>query len=169
MKKIIRISPVLVFFLAFSQRVFPDALPEPDSILVEKGSKTLYLIKGGHRYREYRVALGRNPVGHKTREGDGKTPEGDYLLDWRNPNSRFYKSLHISYPNASDVARAERNGVDPGGMIMIHGRPNDSWKYTGNRFANGRDWTDGCIALTNAEMDELWAALEDGTPIKIEP
>ena len=108
--------------------------------------------------------LGFAPVGPKRQEGDGKTPEGHYRIDWRNPDSRFHRSLHVSYPDAGDVARAAARGVSPGGLIMIHGQP--------NALPAGRvpgDWTDGCIALSNAEIEALWEAVPDGTPIEIRP
>lgn len=119
--------------------------------------------------RSYRISLGENPVGHKQREGDERTPEGDYLLDWRNPNSSFYKSIHISYPNAQDRARALGRGLNPGGMIMIHGRPNWLTSPVVAREYDGADWTDGCIAVTNEEMEEIWQLVADGTPIRILP
>lgn len=119
--------------------------------------------------RSYRISLGENPVGHKQQEGDERTPEGDYLLDWRNPNSSFYKSIHVSYPNAQDRARAKQRGVDPGGMIMIHGRPNWLTSAVVAREYDGADWTDGCIAVTNEEMEEIWQLVADGTPIRILP
>jgi murein L,D-transpeptidase YafK len=102
-------------------------------------------------------------VGAKIREGDERTPEGEYVLDWHNPDSDYYKSIHISYPNAKDVARAKRLGAPPGGDLFIHGQPND---FTGPGKERG-DWTAGCIAVSNPEMDEIWRAVPDGTPIVI--
>jgi len=113
------------------------------------------------------VSLGRNPRDHKVEEGDGRTPEGRYTLDWRNPNSRFYRAIHISYPNARDRARAAELGVDPGGSVMLHGLPNGLEDI--GRSHVGKDWTDGCIAVTNQEMDEIWEKTPDGTPIEIIP
>src|SRR5262249_25609436 len=110
--------------------------------------------------RSYRVALGREPVGHKLCEGDGRTPEGRYVIDGRNPKSRYYLSLHISYPNAEDVARAKAAGIEPGGDIMIHGLRDGTLREG--------DWTQGCIAVTDEEMDEIWALVPDGTEILIE-
>lgn len=141
-----------------------------DRVLVKKGQRKLQLIRGNEVYREYRISLGGNPIGHKVKEGDQRTPEGDYILDWRNPNSNFHRSIHVSYPNTMDRAVARALGVSPGGMIMIHGRPN--W-LTSERLAraeyDGRDWTNGCIAVTNDEMDEIWDLVRDGTPIRILP
>lgn len=148
--------------------------PEPtvnfvDSVLVRKGERTLQLLHEGDVYREYRIALGDSPEGHKFQEGDERTPEGDYVLNWRNPNSSFHKSIHISYPNYRDRAFARAIGVDPGGMIMIHGRPNWLTSPAVAREYDNRDWTDGCIAVKNDEMDEIWRLVRDGTPIRILP
>ncbi len=131
-------------------------------IHVDKSERTLTLIHEGRPFRTYPVALGDNPRGHKLFEGDERTPEGIYLIDGRNRNSAYHLSLRISYPNDRDVARAEERGLDPGGQIMIHGTP-------GNRAARRRDWTDGCIAVSNAAMEEIWRLVEDGTLIVISP
>ena len=143
--------------------------PHVDRVLVRKGERKLELHKDGAVYRSYRIALGDNPRGHKMREGDERTPEGDYILDWRNPRSSYYKSIHVSYPNARDKAFARALGESPGGMIMIHGRPNWLTSPAVAREYDGRDWTNGCIAVTNAEMDEIWRLVKDGTPIRILP
>ena len=140
-----------------------------DAVVVDKSERRLQLLQDGKVVREYRVALGDRPLGHKYREGDERTPEGDYVLDWRNPNSNFYKSIHVSYPNETDRLFARAMGHSPGGMIMIHGKPN---YLTSPRLLaeyDRVDWTDGCIAVTNEEMDEIWAAVKDGTPIRILP
>jgi murein L,D-transpeptidase YafK len=141
--------------------------PRADAVLVRKGERRLYLLKNGQPFREYRIALGANPVGHKQEEGDQRTPEGEYRLDWRNPDSEFHLSLRISYPNEEDRTRAETRGVSPGGMIMIHGQRNGLGWF--ENFQQLRDWTDGCIAVTNAAIEEIWHAVPDGTPIRIEP
>jgi murein L,D-transpeptidase YafK len=140
-----------------------------DRVVVMKGKRTMQLWKDGAIYREYRIALGDSPEGHKIEEGDERTPIGDYVLDWRNPNSSYYKSIHVSYPNERDRAFARAMGVEPGGMIMIHGRPNWLTSARVAREYDGRDWTDGCIAVTNPEMDEIWSLVRDGTPIRILP
>ena len=137
-----------------------------DKVVVVKSQRLLMLERNGYVVREYPVALGREPVGPKRMRGDGRTPEGWYVLDWRNPNSRFYRSLHVSYPNADDLAESGRLGVDPGGMIMIHGKPNET--LTGD-YGLRPDWTEGCIAVSNVAMDEIWNAVEDGTTIEIRP
>lgn len=138
-----------------------------DSVVVLKGERILYLLSGGRRVREYRIALGRNPIGHKQQEGDGRTPEGRYLIDYRNPKSRYHLSLHISYPSREDEREARNKGVSPGGDIMIHGLPN-GLGYIG-KLHRMRDWTDGCIAVTNEEMAEIWRLVRIGTPIEIRP
>ena len=117
--------------------------------------------------KSYTVALGVEPVGPKTRQGDHKTPEGVYVLDSRNAHSRFHKSIHISYPNAIDRREARGQGVSPGGDVFVHGLPNGyGWVGASHRV---KDWTDGCIAVTNEEMEEIWSAVADGTRIEIRP
>jgi murein L,D-transpeptidase YafK len=141
--------------------------PKADLVLVEKGQRRLSLMRDGVAFAQWRIALGGDPVGHKQREGDGRTPEGRYLLDWRNPDSCCYKSLHVSYPNAADQAAAAARGDDPGGLIMIHGQVNGSgWLGWFNQY---RDHTHGCIAVRNGPMEIIWRAVDDGTPIEIRP
>jgi murein L,D-transpeptidase YafK len=138
-----------------------------DRVLVEKAARRLSLISNERTLRTYEIALGGNPVGHKVQEGDERTPEGTYVIDARNPDSAFHRSLRISYPNREDEARAAAAGVNPGGQIMIHGIRNGlGWIGPLHRAA---DWTDGCIAVTDSEMDEIWASVELGTPIEIQP
>jgi murein L,D-transpeptidase YafK len=136
-----------------------------DRVVVRKAERRLYLVRGDQALHTYEIALGYQPVGHKGREGDGRTPEGRYEIDWRNDKSRFYKALHISYPNAQDRWRAEHRGESPGGMILIHGQPKGGVRSTWN----DGNWTLGCIAVSNAEMDEIWSLTRDGTPIEILP
>jgi murein L,D-transpeptidase YafK len=138
-----------------------------DRVVVLKKERTLQLLSQGKVIKTYKVALGGDPVGAKTRQGDHKTPEGEYVLDSRNAHSKFYKSIHISYPSARDRAAARNNGVSPGGDVFVHGLPNGyGWVGVGHR---AKDWTDGCIAVTNQEIDEIWLAVADGTPIEIRP
>lgn len=149
--------------------IIADMRPKADRVLVDKSERKLFLIRNGEPFREYRISLGKAPDGPKLQEGDLRTPEGVYTLDWRNPKSGFYKSIHISYPNDNDRLQAQKRGVQPGGMIMIHGEhyiPSLSRIY---RLASKKDWTDGCIAINNEEMDELWLTVADGTPIEIRP
>ena len=145
----------------------PLAPPEAqaDAILVDKSDRRLWLFRDGAVIAEYPVSLGGTPEGHKQREGDERTPAGDYVIDWRNPRSIAHLSLHISYPDAEDRARAAAAGVSPGGDIMIHGLPN-GWGFLGVLHL-AWDWTDGCIAVTNGQMREIWALVPDGTPITI--
>ncbi|MFA5495256.1 MAG: L,D-transpeptidase family protein [Porticoccaceae bacterium] len=141
-----------------------------DMVLVEKSAKTLYLLDNGQILRRYPIALGKNPVGHKQSAGDGRTPEGRYTLDWRNPDSRFYRSIHISYPNEQDLQVARAGNRDPGNLIMIHGSPD--WVPSvewAKQWLHKEDWTEGCIAVTNDIMDEIWQLVKDGTPIEIRP
>ncbi len=138
-----------------------------DRVIVEKGKRQLHLLASGKVLRTYRIALGPDPVGPKLREGDGKTPEGLYVIDSRNAQSGYHRALHISYPSAADVDRARRAGVKPGGDIMIHGIRNGfGWLGPLHRMT---DWTQGCIAVTNSEIEEIWAAVPDGTPIELRP
>jgi murein L,D-transpeptidase YafK len=143
----------------------PHPLPQADFVLVDKNGRTLTLLRQGEPIRTYTgIQLGDAPRGHKQFEGDEKTPEGRYTIDYRNPASAYHLSLHISYPNAADSAYAKEQMRSPGGEIFIHGQP--------GAMVLGRmpgDWTDGCIALSNAEIDEIWAAVPDGTPIEIRP
>lgn len=144
----------------------PEAV-EVSRVLVRKSERRLYLMDGDQVVKSYRISLGDNPEGHKLYEGDERTPEGDYTLDWRNASSDFYKSIHISYPSEQDRELAHSWGLSPGGSIMIHGLPNDAGDMA---FAyRGLDWTDGCIAVTNEEMDEIWQLVSNGTPIRILP
>ena len=145
----------------------PQTVPHADHVVVLKKERTLELLSRGKVVKTYKVALGGDPVGPKTRQGDHKTPEGAYVLDFRNAHSQFYKSLHISYPNAHDRALARQKGVSPGGDVFVHGLPNG---YGAIGAAHRlRDWTDGCVAVTNEEIDEIWKTVPDGTQIEIRP
>ncbi|GAA4643269.1 L,D-transpeptidase family protein [Pontixanthobacter gangjinensis] len=138
--------------------------PVADFILIDKSDRTLTLFTAGKPTRVYSdISFGAAPTGHKQFEGDERTPEGRYTIDTRNPNSAYHLSLRISYPNERDRAFAEAQGRDPGGEIFIHGQPN---ALTAGRLTG--DWTDGCIAVSNAEIEELWKAVPDGTAIDIQ-
>lgn len=143
------------------------ARPEIDRLRVDKSERRLELISRGVVVAEYRVALGASPEGPKREEGDGRTPEGLYEIDGRKRDSDYHLALHVSYPNAEDRAQAEARGIDPGGAIMIHGLPN-GLGFVGASHAM-MDWTDGCIAVTNREIEEIWEWVRDGVPIEIEP
>lgn len=140
-------------------------------IRVYKAERQLQLLSRDQVIRHYDMRLGFAPEGHKQQEGDGKTPEGRYAIDWRNSKSAFYKSLHISYPNAQDRAQAKQRGVSAGGDIMIHGSANASTAQLPNmmQYMPRNDWTLGCIAVRNVDMDEIWQLVENGVPIEIYP
>jgi len=138
-----------------------------DKILVIKSAHRLELMSRGEPVKAYRVSLGKQPRGPKLIEGDRRTPEGFYWVDWRKTSDRFNLALHVSYPNNLDSARAQKEGVNPGGMIMIHGTP-ISDEYPEWYFGS-LDWTDGCIAMNNADMREVWSLVKDGTMIEIRP
>jgi murein L,D-transpeptidase YafK len=138
-----------------------------DRVLILKSRHELQLLKGGKVIKTYPVALGRNATGPKRQRGDGRTPEGLYIIDGRNAESIFTKSLHISYPNAIDAAVARTAGVEPGGQVMIHGLPLWAGKVDLVQFF--RDWTDGCVAVGNKAIEEIWDAVDDGTLVEIRP
>lgn len=138
-----------------------------DSIVVDKSDRELTLYHHGQRVQTYRVALGRNPVGAKQRRGDGRTPEGLYYIEGRNPQSKYHLSLRVSYPTREQRTRATRQGVSPGGDIMIHGLPK-AFASVG-ALHRQQDWTEGCVAVTNEEIEEIWRAVPNGARILIRP
>ena len=143
-----------------------------NEVRVYKAQRTLELRHDDQVIKTYHMHLGFAPTGHKVQEGDGKTPEGRYLIDWRNPQSAFYKSLHISYPNERDKAKAAALGVSPGGDIMIHGSATTSQVNklpSLMEYFPRNDWTWGCVAVKNTDMDEIWLLVDNGTPIEIFP
>ena len=140
---------------------------QADKIIVLKSARSMTLLSGGKALKTYKVALGSVPVGPKQVEGDHKTPEGDYVIDAKNANSQFHLSLHISYPSAADQQRARSLGARPGGAIMIHGLAKP-FAYLGPLHRQ-TDWTDGCIAVTNAEIEEIWKMVSIGTRVEIRP
>jgi murein L,D-transpeptidase YafK len=143
------------------------ALPHTDRIIVHKKAHTMEFMSAGKVIKSYKIALGRNPVGPKERQGDFRTPEGVYVINSRNAKSQYHRSLHISYPNAADREKARKLHVSPGGDVMIHGLPN-GYGYLGAAHRRW-DWTYGCIAVTNEEIDEIWSLVPNGTPIEILP
>ena len=138
-----------------------------DYVLVQKSAKTLSLYQQGKLIGSFPVVFGASPVGHKQQEGDEKTPEGIYTLDYKKEDSAFYKAIHISYPNEKDIEQAKSKGVSPGGAIMVHGQRNYfGWAYfISQRF----NWTNGCVALSNDNMEQVWQSVESGTKIEIKP
>jgi len=167
-RSLIVFASVITIFLCFHFlpiTAFASVI-KADKVVVIKSKRVILLMNNGEILRAYRVSLGKQPVGRKTRQGDQKTPEGTYVIDSRITDSKFYLALHISYPNDSDVKNAQRLGVEPGGDIMIHGLPNGLGKKVG-KLHRLTDWTDGCIAVTNSEIEEIWQMVSDGTPIEI--
>ena len=159
--------PLAVYFYAHHNWYPLSSGTAIDRIVVEKAARKLSIFRDGRQLKTYRVALGRNPIGPKEKEGDMKTPEGIYQIDTRNAQSSFHLALHISYPSADDNARAAERGVPAGFDIMIHGIPNGrGWIGAFHRW---EDWTAGCIALTDEEIEELWRVTPDGTTIEIRP
>jgi murein L,D-transpeptidase YafK len=160
-------TATMILLLLFGILAAEGPATKADQVIVMKSQRTLTLLLHGKVLRTYKVALGAAPVGAKEQQGDHKTPEGHYILDRRNAKSSFYRSIHVSYPNEQDKQRAAQHGVSAGGDIMIHGLPNGfGWLGAAHRTV---DWTDGCVAVTNAEMDEIWELVPDGTPIEIQP
>jgi murein L,D-transpeptidase YafK len=153
--------------LPVSAAVKNHTAAQADQIVIVKSQRTMTLLRQGQVLKTYKVALGHEPRGAKTQRGDNKTPEGKYTIDSRNPHSQFHLALHISYPNQADRARAKRLGVRPGGDIMIHGLPPAySWLGAAHRQA---DWTLGCVAVTDAEIEEIWGLVPNGVQVEIRP
>ncbi|MBI1823315.1 MAG: L,D-transpeptidase family protein [Nitrospirae bacterium] len=171
MKRIVLTITIITFAVIPIWANWPNS-PLPDGsfsnrLVITKSSRTLELYKDHTFMRSYHVSLGRNPVGPKRKEGDGRTPEGIYTIDYHKQASSFYKALHISYPSNSETSLALAKGDKPGGLIMIHGMRN-GFGFVG-RLHTFFNWTDGCIAVTNQEIDEIWRAVPDGTPVEIMP
>ncbi|WP_432463101.1 L,D-transpeptidase family protein [Agarivorans sp. QJM3NY_33] len=153
---------IFLIYILFSSSVFAGV----DLVKVDKSDNKMYLLADGKVVKEYHVAFGENPKGHKEQEGDEKTPEGTYTLDYKKEDSSFYRAMHISYPNAQDVENAESKGLSAGGFIMVHGQRN--WLGWFSLITQKYNWTNGCIALTNPEMDEFMDLVETGTKIHIQ-
>ena len=159
------IKILLIVFMLMPSISF--GIEKADSVLIIKSESKLYLKKNGVVIKIYHVAFGANPKGHKQQVGDERTPEGKYILDYKKKNSSFYKAIHVSYPNAKDKKRAKQKGVNPGGQIMIHGQKNGlGWL---SFITQNINWTDGCIAVSDDAMDEIWNAVVVGTPVEIKP
>ena len=158
---------IIFVIISFSLFLFANTISKADLVIVKKSLEKLYLMKDGKILKAYKVSFGTNPKGHKEQEGDKKTPEGNYTLDYKKSNSSFYKAIHISYPNKKDILSAKKKGVNAGGFIMIHGQKNYlGWlSFITQKF----NWTNGCIAVTNEEMDEIWNSIDINTPISIYP
>jgi murein L,D-transpeptidase YafK len=157
----------MILLLLIGMLAAEDSVTKADQLVVVKSQRSLTLLSHGKALRAYKVVLGASPVGAKEQQGDHKTPEGHYILDRRNAKSRFYKSIHVSNPNEQDKQKASQRGVAAGGDIMIHGLPNGfGWLGATHRTL---DWTDGCIVVTDADMDEICELVPDGTPLEIRP
>ena len=168
MRRFLLAVAALLFAFGDAARTPPQMAPadeRADRILVDKSERSLRLYRGDHLLGTYRIRLGANPQGHKREEGDEKTPEGDYRIDYKNEQSKFHLSLHVSYPNDADREQARQRDVSPGGDIMIHGQPN----ARPPDVVLQNDWTAGCIALSNAEIAEVFAATPVGTVVEITP
>ena len=152
--------------IAFANSANSTTSTHVDKVLVVKSERALHLMRQGEVVKSYRVSLGKK-TGPKEYEGDQRTPEGLYWINWRKHSNNFNLSMHISYPNTTDLKRSEESGLPPGGMIMLHGTPNDD-EYP-EWFFNTLDWTEGCIALNNSDMKEVWDKVQDGTLIEIRP
>ena len=155
----------IIFLFLFSFSLY--AQNSIDMIIIKKSQRVLYVVKDDKVIKKYDIAIGKNPIGHKLKEGDKKTPEGYYFIDGKNAKSKFFLSLHTSYPNFHDKRVAEKNNLNPGSHIAIHGLPSIS--VLSQYLYNSSDWTDGCIALNNKDMEELWNMSEEGTQILIKP
>jgi len=169
-RKIFWLASILILAstpIGVASRSAAQPATKVDRIVVEKSTRTLTLMSGAKSLKKYKVALGGQPVGAKDRQGDHKTPEGIYSVDAKNPNSQFYKALHISYPNQADRASARKLGLSPGGDVEIHGL-GAKWGWLGAKHRL-TDWTDGCIALTNEEIDEIYPQIKVGTTVEIKP
>ena len=152
---------IFLLFTLLSSFTFADV----NLVKVIKSESKMYLLDGDKVIKEYHVAFGARPKGHKQQEGDEKTPEGTYILDYKKEDSSFHRAMHISYPNEQDKANAKEHGVSPGGFIMVHGQHN--WLGWLAPITQRFNWTNGCIALTNSEMDEFMSLVKVGTPIEI--
>jgi murein L,D-transpeptidase YafK len=167
MNRITLVTVAMLSLIACGSSASETAGLKAERVVVDKSESRLYLIRDEEPFASFRVSFGGDPNGHKVREGDQKTPEGWYVLDYKVQDSQFHRSIHVSYPNPRDIENARELGVEPGGQIMIHGQPN-GWRWLGP-FSQFVDWTDGCIALTDNNMDKVWAAVDPGTPIHIKP
>ena len=167
MRLFLRILAVATLALLMPGLGQAGEFPMADRVVIEKAARVLHLVQDGEIFRTFKIALGIRPVGDKLREGDFKTPEGKYLLDGRNPNSEFFLSIHISYPDPVDWREASEAGYEPGGAIMIHGQPNVPTRS--ETYYRTLDWTNGCIAVSNSDMIDIWLMTGENTPIEIKP
>jgi len=158
---------LLTLLLLLPGLLHAGQFPVADEVIIDKSDRELHLLSDGEIFRTFKIALGIRPQGDKKKEGDFKTPEGKYRLDARNPNSDYFLSIHVSYPNAADRHEARQNGLEPGGSIMIHGQPNLPTRS--ETYYRTQDWTNGCIAVSNSDMIDIWLMTGENTPIEIRP
>jgi murein L,D-transpeptidase YafK len=164
MRSITKCAALLALLPSFLQA---GEFPVADQVIIDKSDRELYLLNNGEIFRTFEIALGIRPEGDKKKEGDFKTPEGRYLLDTRNPHSEYFLSIHVSYPDATDRREAIQKGLQPGGAIMIHGQPNVPSRS--ETYYRTQDWTNGCVAVSNSDMIDIWLMTGDNTPIEIRP
>jgi len=157
----------LTLFLLVPGLLHAGKFPVADEVIIDKSDRELHLLSDGEIFRTFKIALGIRPEGDKKKEGDFKTPEGKYRLDIRNPNSDYFLSIHVSYPSVADRREARQDGLDPGGSIMIHGQPN--LPTQSETYYRTQDWTNGCIAVSNSDMIDIWLMTDNNTPIEIRP
>jgi len=162
-----RIFFTVFLLIAWQGTLHAGQFPVAERIVVEKAERKLHLIRNGEPFRTFDIALGIRPEGDKEYEGDFRTPEGAYWLDTRNPHSEFFLSIHVSYPNVDDARQARSRGLQPGGAIMIHGQPNEPTRS--EAYYRTQDWTNGCIAVSNSDMIDIWLMTPNNTPIEIKP
>ncbi len=160
-------SLAIAFLLIACACATESPTPQADHIVVEKSARSMTLLRGDKILKTYKVALSREPIGAKEQEGDHRVPEGEYVIDSKNAHSRFHLALHVSYPNGADRERARKLKVKPGGNIEIHGL-GSKYAWVGGLHRQ-MDWTDGCIAVTDPEIEEIWASVSVGTKVKIQP
>ncbi len=160
-------TSISLLILLWQGSLHAGEFPIADRVIVDKSDRKLHLLKDGESFRIFDIALGMRPIGDKQQEGDFRTPEGLYLLDTRNPNSEYFLSIHVSYPNGQDIREARSQGLDPGGAIMIHGQPNSPTRS--EAYYRTQNWTNGCIAVSNSDMIDIWLMTDSDTPIEIRP
>jgi len=160
-------TSITLLILLWQGSLHAGEFPIADRVIVDKSDRKLHLLKDGESFRIFDIALGTRPIGDKQQEGDFRTPEGLYFLDTRNPNSEYFLSIHVSYPNGQDIREARSQGLDPGGAIMIHGQPNSPTRS--EAYYRTQNWTNGCIAVSNSDMIDIWLMTDSDTPIEIQP
>jgi len=160
-------TSITLLILLWQGSLHAGEFPIADKVVIDKSDRKLHLLKDGESFRIFDIALGMRPIGDKQEEGDFKTPEGLYVLDTRNPNSEYFLSIHVSYPSGQDLREARSRGLDPGGAIMIHGQPNAPTRS--EAYYRTQNWTNGCIAVSNSDMIDIWLMTDSDTPIEIRP